>query len=56
MVQILYNSEFIEALDILRWTFIGDYLRVSAWFLTVFMLARADMAMYLLHEFITSVL
>lgn len=53
-VQVLYSSDFLEALEILRWTLLGDYLRVAAWVLALFMLARADMLAYFLQELLWS--
>lgn len=51
-VKVLYSGEFTEALEILRWTLFGDFIRVAAWVIALFMLARADMLAYSFHEFI----
>lgn len=51
-IHVLYSGEFVEALEILRWTLLGDFIRVAAWVLALFMLARADMLAYSLHEFL----
>lgn len=51
-VHVLYSGEFIEALEILRWTLFGDFIRLAAWVLALFMLARADMLAYSFHEFL----
>jgi O-antigen/teichoic acid export membrane protein len=46
----LYSSEFHLALDVLRWTLLGDYFRVSGWILATYFLARHHMTAYLVHE------
>lgn len=50
LAGVLYSSDFVPALDLLRWTLLGDYLRVSGWVLATYLLARVDMAAYLVHE------
>jgi len=47
IVRLLYSGEFLVALDLLRWTLIGDYLRVAAWVLATTLVARSDMRAYL---------
>jgi O-antigen/teichoic acid export membrane protein len=54
VVHALYSGEFVEALEILRWTLFGDFIRVAAWVFALFMLARADMLAYSFHEFLWS--
>jgi O-antigen/teichoic acid export membrane protein len=54
LAKVLYSSEFSPALDLLRWTLLGDYLRVSGWLLATYLLARVDMAAYLVHELVWS--
>jgi PST family polysaccharide transporter len=51
-VRLLYTSEFIHALELLRWTLLGDYIRVSGWVLATTLVARADMRAYLACEII----
>ena len=43
----LYSSAFGEAARYLRWTLIGDYLKVSSWVLSIPALAAADMRVFL---------
>jgi PST family polysaccharide transporter len=43
----LYSSVFGEAARYLRWTLIGDYLKVSSWVLSIPVLAAADMRVFL---------
>lgn len=50
VIDVLYTSDFVPAFDLLRWTLLGDYFRVSGWVLATYLLARADMAAYLIHE------
>jgi O-antigen/teichoic acid export membrane protein len=50
IVRLLYSGEFVHALDLLRWTLIGDYLRVVGWILATTLVARADMRVYLANE------
>jgi PST family polysaccharide transporter len=42
-INLLYSSAFEGALPILRWMLLGLYFRVTAWVLTVPILANADM-------------
>ena len=43
----LYSPAFGEAARYLRWTLIGDYLKVSSWVLSIPVLAAADMRVFL---------
>jgi PST family polysaccharide transporter len=54
-VRLLYSGEFIEALQLLRWTLLGDYIRVAGWVLATALFARADMRAYLACEILWSV-
>jgi O-antigen/teichoic acid export membrane protein len=49
-LRLLYSSDFLPALELLRWTLIGDYLRVAGWVLATSLVARADMRAYLACE------
>jgi O-antigen/teichoic acid export membrane protein len=49
-VRVLYSGEFLPALELLRWTLFGDYLRVGGWVLATTLFARADMRAYLACE------
>lgn len=49
-VRLLYSGEFLPALELLRWTLLGDYLRVAGWVLATSLVARADMRAYLACE------
>ena len=50
VVRLLYSEEFLDSLSLLRWTLIGDYLRVGGWILATSLVARADMRAYLSCE------
>jgi PST family polysaccharide transporter len=47
VLQVLYSKAFGEASRYLRWTLIGDYLKVSSWVLSIPMLAAADLRVLL---------
>jgi O-antigen/teichoic acid export membrane protein len=55
-VRLLYSGEFLPALEVLRWTLLGDYLRVAGWVLATSLVARADMRAYLACELIWNAL
>ena len=47
VLGLFYSNAFHEAARYLRWTLIGDYLKVSSWVLSIPMLASADMRAFL---------
>jgi len=47
VVTWLYSDAFRDAAMYLRWTLVGDYLKVSSWVLSIPMLASADMRLFL---------
>lgn len=49
-LSLLYSPEFHAASHYLRWTLVGDYLKVSSWILSIPMLARADMGVFLASD------
>jgi hypothetical protein len=49
-LTLLYSSQFHAAAYYLRWTLLGDYLKVSSWIVSVSMLANADMRAFLLAD------
>ena len=55
-VHLLYSEEFIDAVELLRWTLLGDYIRVAGWVLATTLIARADMRAYLTCEVVWNVL
>ncbi len=50
VITVLYTSEFIPALEIIRWMLMGDYFKVSSWVLAMPMLAYADMKSFFWTE------
>lgn len=42
----LYSNEFADSLKIFKWMLIGDYFKITAWVLSIPMLARAYMKPY----------
>jgi len=47
VLALFYSEAFREAARYLRWTLVGDYLKVSSWVLSIPMLASADMRAFL---------
>lgn len=47
ILRILYSAKFAGAGDLLRWTLVGDYLKVTSWVLAIPMIAAADMRAFL---------
>jgi O-antigen/teichoic acid export membrane protein len=52
-VSLLYSSQFAFSPGFLRWTLLGDYLKVSAWVLATPMLATRDAAAFLGSDLVT---
>ena len=47
LIQVLYASSFRPASAILRWTLLGDYLKVGSWIMSLPLLTRADVKAFL---------
>jgi PST family polysaccharide transporter len=47
LIELFYSKLFLPSLDILRWMLIGDYFKVTAWALSMPLLARVHMRAYL---------
>jgi len=47
VISLLYSGKFSGAAELLRWTLIGDYLKVTSWVLAIPMIAAADMRAFL---------
>ncbi|HSP66346.1 MAG TPA: hypothetical protein VLN48_01385, partial [Bryobacteraceae bacterium] len=47
ILSALYSEAFRDAATYLRWTLLGDYLKVASWVLSIPMLASADMRLFL---------
>lgn len=50
VLRILFSSEFLPSLDVLRWSLLGDFVRVPGWIMTTALLARADMKGFVFAE------
>ena len=50
VLAFFYSDAFREASRYLRWTLVGDYLKVSSWVLSIPMLALADMRAFLVAD------
>ena len=50
IVELLYASSFRASSGLLRWTLLGDYLKIGSWILSLPLLARADMKAFLLLD------
>ncbi|MEJ5223379.1 MAG: oligosaccharide flippase family protein, partial [Anaerolineales bacterium] len=53
-LQLLYDSTFIPAFEILRWQALGTFLRVFSWPLAYLMLARGKKSLYFWIELATN--
>jgi len=47
LLTVFYSAAFRPAAGYLRWTLLGDYLKVTSWILSIPILAAADMKMFL---------
>ena len=54
MLGLLYAPTFAGAGEYLRWTLLGDYLKVASWILSISMLAAADMRVFLASDLASS--
>ena len=52
LIEILYSPLFRHAAVYLRWTLLGDYLKVSSWVLSVALLASGDVWRFLIGDLI----
>jgi PST family polysaccharide transporter len=50
VVEMLYAPSFRPSAGLLRWTLLGDYLKIGSWILSLPLLARADMKAFLLLD------
>lgn len=50
VITALYSTAFGDATRYLRWTLVGDYLKVSSWVLSIPLLAAADMRWFLFAD------
>ncbi len=50
LVQVLYSSEYIDSLEIVRWMLIGDYFKITGWVLATTAIVNNHMKIYFLTE------
>jgi PST family polysaccharide transporter len=50
IIWALYSPKFLGAVSVLRWTLIGDYLKVTSWVLAIPMIAAADMRAFVVVD------
>jgi O-antigen/teichoic acid export membrane protein len=50
LLRMFYSAAFEPASAYLRWTLLGDYLKVTSWILSIPILAAADMKMFLVAD------
>jgi O-antigen/teichoic acid export membrane protein len=50
IVELLYTSEFLSSLELVRWMLIGDYFKITSWVLAIPALAKRDMKTYFWTE------
>ncbi|MBA2441554.1 MAG: oligosaccharide flippase family protein [Rubrobacter sp.] len=55
VVQVLYSSDFMPALEIVRWMLIGDYLKVTGWIFGLTILAYANMKVFFWKETLSQI-
>ena len=54
VIRLLYSTAFSGAGEYLRWTLLGDYLKVASWILSISMLAAADLRVFLASDLASS--
>jgi O-antigen/teichoic acid export membrane protein len=50
IVSLLFSSDFLISLDIIRWMLLGDFLKASSWTIGMLILANADMKVFFWKE------
>jgi O-antigen/teichoic acid export membrane protein len=50
LVTLLYSREFVSTVELLRWTMLGDYLKISGWVFGMLLIARAERRWFALSE------
>lgn len=51
LVSALYSPEFLDALPVIRWMLIGDYLKVACWVLLIPLLGTGQLRKFIAAEF-----
>ncbi len=50
LIEILYSSEFLPSIEIVRWMLIGDYFKITCWIFGIVMIVNTDMKEYFFSE------
>lgn len=50
LVRVLYSSEYVASLEMVRWMLIGDYLKITSWVLAIPVVVNANMKIYFWTE------
>lgn len=50
LVSVLYSSEYVESLKMVRWMLIGDYLKITSWVFAIPVVVNANMKIYFWTE------
>jgi PST family polysaccharide transporter len=50
LVRLLYSQDFSPAVELLSWTMLGDYLKISGWVFGMLLIARAERRLFALSE------
>jgi O-antigen/teichoic acid export membrane protein len=50
VVRVLYSQDFIPAIELLRWTMLGDYMKIAGWVFGLLLIARAERRLFVLSE------
>jgi O-antigen/teichoic acid export membrane protein len=52
LVRLLYSEAFSPAVELLRWTMLGDYLKISGWVFGMLLIARTERRRFALSELV----
>jgi len=50
LISLLYSSEYIASLKMIRWMLIGDYLKITSWVLVIPVIVNVNMKIYFWTE------
>lgn len=49
-INLLYSVEFLDAVKIMRWTTLGDYIKITSWVFGMLLIARAERMRFAVTE------
>jgi len=50
LIRTMYSNEFLPATELLRWTMIGDYFKITSWVFGMILIAKANSRVFVLSE------